>query len=121
MATPILDIKTFSIIPNFDGNINKLHRFVNATESILNHYFDRNNLASFQNVLLLNGILNKLEGKAEEIVAISGAKTWPDIKNTLILNFGYHGDENCLNQDLVNIKQKPNESPYSFHERLLTF
>lgn len=116
---PVLDIKNLSIIPNFDGNSNKLFRFISASESILTHYADRRNPASFQNHLLLNGILNKLEGRAEEVVSINGNKDWGSIKQTLIQNFGDQRDENSLNLDLVNMKQKSNETPEQFHERIL--
>ncbi|KAF2883391.1 hypothetical protein ILUMI_22779 [Ignelater luminosus] len=109
-SPPVLDIKNLSIIPNFDGNVNKLHRFINAVESILNHYYDDKNLGSFQNVLLLNGILNKLEGRAEEVIAIYGCDSWKKIKETLLQNFGDQRDENCLNHDLVNLRQKPGAS-----------
>lgn len=119
MSLPVLDIKNLSIIPQFDGNCNKLHRFISAAESILTHYYDQANPNSFQNTLLLNGILNKLDGRAEEVVAIYGAKSWEDIKNTLIQNFGDQRDENCLNQDLVNLRQKPNETPFQFHEKVM--
>lgn len=116
---PVLDIKTLSIIPNFNGNPNKLHRFISASESILTHYYDRQNPNNFQNILLINGVLNKLEGRAEEIIAINGANDWDSIKTTLLQNFGDQRDENCLNQDLVNLRQKPNESPFQFYERVI--
>lgn len=119
MSLPVLDMKNLSIIPNFNGNPNKLHRFISVSESILNHYYDRQNLNNFQNTLLINGILNKLEGRAEEVVAINGAQNWTDIRNALLQNFGDQRDENCLNQDLVNLRQKPNETPYQFHERVV--
>lgn len=118
-SVPTLDIKNLSIIPNFDGNPNKLHRFINSSESILCHYFDSNNPNNFQNILLLNGILNKLEGRAEEVVSITGASDWGTIKRTLIQNFGDQRDENCLNLDLVNMKQRNNETPFQFHERII--
>lgn len=116
---PVLDIKNLSVIPTFDGNPNKLHRFISVADSILNHYFDAANAANFQNILLLNGIINKIEGRAEEVIAIHGAKSWNEIKQVLISNFGDQRDENCLNQDLVNLKQRSNESPYQFHEKVI--
>ncbi|KAJ8983951.1 hypothetical protein NQ317_008653 [Molorchus minor] len=36
----------------------------------------------------------------------------------LLQNFGDQRDENCLNQDLVNLRQKPNETPNQFHEKI---
>lgn len=121
MATvPKFDSKELSIVPDFDGNPNKLHRFITASEALLAHYFDINNANNFQNLLLLNGILNKLHGRAEEIVVIHGATNdWLEIKNALILNFSDQRDENSLNQDLVNSIQKWNESPQEFYERIL--
>lgn len=119
MEVPALDMKNLSIIPTFNGNPNRLHRFVDACESILTYYYDRQDNNSFQNILLINGILNKLEGRAEEVIAINGVKSWDDIKFTLLENFGDQRDENCLNQDLVNLKQSFNETPYQFHEKVL--
>lgn len=116
---PVLDMKNLSVIPNFNGSPNKLNRFISVSESILNHYYDRQRPENFQNTLLINGILNKLEGRAEEVVAINGGNSWDDIKNTLLQNFGDQRDENCLNQDLVNLRQKLNETPYQYHERVL--
>lgn len=119
MAVPVLDMKNLSVIPNFNGSPSKLHRFINVCESLLNHYFDIQNRDNFQNTLLINGILNKLEDRAEEIVAIHGANNWDEIKDALLKNFGDQRNENCLNQDLVNLKQKPNETPYQFHEKII--
>lgn len=120
-APPAFDVKNLNVIPDFDGNPNKLHRFIQASEAILLHYFDLENTNNFQNTLLLNGILNKLHGRAEEIVAIHGAtNSWDNIKNALLLNFGDQRDENCLNQDLVNLRQNFNETPQEFHEKIIT-
>lgn len=118
-AVPALDIKNLSMVPNFDGNPTRLTRFINASESILNRYFDTNDLNNFQNTIIMNSLLNKLEGRAEEVVAIYGSNSWNDIKSALIKNFGDQRDENCLNQDLVNLKQKHNEMPSQFYERVL--
>lgn len=50
---------------NFDGNPNKLHQF------LLIIMMEKIQL-SFENVFLLYGILNKLEGMAE-VVVVTGA------------------------------------------------
>lgn len=89
MSVPVLDIKNLSIIPTFDGNPNELHRFISASESILTHFFDTRNVNNFQNTLLLNGILNKLEGRAEEVVSINGAELTA-LKAGITLNILYY-------------------------------
>ncbi|KAJ8984984.1 hypothetical protein NQ317_016895 [Molorchus minor] len=119
-TVPVLDIKNLSIIPSFDGNPNKLHRFISVSETILNHYFDTQNTSNFQNTLLLNGILNKLEGRAEEVIGITGTRDWNSIKNALLQNFGDQRDENCLNQDLSRLKLYLNET-FSQKQALKTF
>ena len=119
VPVPALNSTDLQIIPNFDGNPARLHRFISACESILSRYFDANNLDNFQNVVLLNSILNKIEGRAEEVVAIYGSQSWAVIKNALLQNFGDQRDENSLNLDLVSLKQKGNETPSQFYERVL--
>lgn len=82
------DLKDLKIVPDFG----RISIFIN-------------NLNNFQNLKLINGIVNKLQGHAQEAVLIRGAKNWYD-KNTLIQIFGDHRPENSLTQDLVNLKQK---------------
>ncbi|KAJ8980849.1 hypothetical protein NQ317_008908 [Molorchus minor] len=60
---------------------------------------------------------NNRDIEAEEVIAIHGTTNWDEIKQALLLNFGDQRDENCLNQDLVNLKQKQNESPQQFYEK----
>lgn len=62
-----------SIISRFDGNTNNLHRFKSALKSILTYYYATDNPENSQNILLLNGILNKLLGRVEEVIGITGA------------------------------------------------
>lgn len=106
------------IIPKYDGNPNQLNRFILTCESILSQYYNTVDTESFSNTLLLHSILNRLEGKAEEIVNINGVSSWEHMKQVLLKNFGDQRDENCLTRDLVNMKQE-NESPQEFYNRCM--
>lgn len=119
MAKPQFDVKMLTILPNFDGNPNDLHDFINVSTTLLNHYFDFTpaNVDCIQNKIIIHGITSKLSGRAKEVISIHGCKSWDTIKNTLIQNFGDQRDENALTRDLVNLRQAPNESPISFYER----
>lgn len=107
------------IIPKFDGNPNHLSRFISTCETILRKYYNYVHPASAENQIILYSILNKLDGRAEEVINISGEITsWDQIKLILLQHFGDQRDENCLNRDLVHLKQE-NESPQEFYNRCL--
>lgn len=63
-----LDLNDYNIIPAFDGNTNKLDRFIKVAESLLTHYSE--NLKSFQNIKIINGIIMELTDEAEVAVLI---------------------------------------------------
>lgn len=129
MATPVSNVthlehtlsqikSSLQIIPNYDGSPNQLHRFITTCETILTQYYDAETPNCFNNSLILHSILNKLQGKAEEIVNINGVTSWEQLKFVLLKNFGDQRDENCLNRDLVNMKQE-NESPQEYYNRCI--
>lgn len=106
------------IIPKYDGNPNQLNRFIESCECILTQYYNPVDATCFNNIILLHSILNRLEGKAEEIVNINGVSSWLEMKQVLLKNFGDQRDENCLTRDLVNMKQEQ-ESPQDFYNRCM--
>lgn len=118
---PTFDVKTLCILPHFDGNPNNLYDFIKVSVTLLNHYFDTRpeHIGCIQNVLILQGIISKLTGRAKEVVSIFGCDDWEQIKDTLIQNFGDQRDENSLTRDLVNMKQLPSESFVQFYERVM--
>lgn len=107
-----------TVIPDYDGNANQLHRFITTCEVVLTQYFDVAQPNHFNNQVLLHSVLNKLKGKAEEVVTINGVFSWNDIKQVLIKNFADQRDENCLNRDLINMRQE-NETPQEFYNRCM--
>lgn len=104
------------VVPDYDGNVNSLFRFLKTANSIIQQYYDFNNAENFQNVIVINGILGKLHGKALEVIDVNSANTWERIREVLIENFCDQRDENALNRDLVNLHQM-NESPQQFYDR----
>ncbi|KAJ8978146.1 hypothetical protein NQ317_016848 [Molorchus minor] len=89
--------------------------------TLLNHYFDTRaeQVGCIQNVLILQGIISKLKGRAKEVVSIYGCNDWEQIKETLIQNFGDQRDENSLTRDLVNLRQLPHDTPMQFYEKVM--
>lgn len=117
---PSIDIKPLDLLPDFDGTAHKLYRFITLADETLDTYWDHNNVASLNNKFLLNAIISKLTGRAEEIVAVSGARTWPQIKDTLLTTFGDLRDENALLSDLVQTYQKPSEDTITYYYRVIS-
>lgn len=107
------------VVPIYDGNVNSLYRFLNITESVVKQYYDPEKPKSFQNVVVINGIIGKLRGKALEAIDINAVNSWTEIKHVLVQNFADQRDENSLNRDLINLTQG-NESPQQFYDRCMS-
>lgn len=107
-----------TIVPNYDGNPNQLYRFISTSESILTQFYIANEPNNFQNQIVLQNILGKLKGRAEEAVNIHGSQTWASVKSVLLQHFSDQRDENALNRDLVSLKQE-NETPQQFYIRCM--
>jgi hypothetical protein len=106
------------VVPTYDGKVNSLYRFISAIDSIVEQYYDVANPDNFQNVIVTNGIISKLIGKASEVIDINAARNWNEIKTALIENFADQRDENSLNRDLINLTQG-NETPQQFYDRCI--
>lgn len=106
------------IVPEYSGDANSLYRFISASDHIFTQYFDNENANNFQNIIVVNGLIGKLKGKALDIIDVNAANTWPRIKEVLIENFSDQRDENSLNRDLVNLHQG-NESPQQFYDKCM--
>lgn len=107
-----------TIVPDYDGNPNQLYRFISTSESILTQFYNENEPNNFQNQIVLQNILGKLRGRAEEVVNIHGSATWASVKSVLLQHFSDQRDEKALNRDLVNLRQE-NESPQQFYTRCM--
>lgn len=118
---PKIEVKPLELVPEFDGSPCRLFRFISMATEVLNTYWDPtpDNANCPQNMYVFNSIISKLTGRAEEVISISGAQTWGDIKNTLITNFGDQRDENSLLSDLISLRQKPNEDCVQFYYRII--
>lgn len=65
-----LDLKVLSFFPYFNGDANKLHRFFASVDTIVSNFFivyDANNI---QKKIIVNSVINKLEGKSEGIISL---------------------------------------------------
>lgn len=120
MTLPNIEIRPLDLIPDFDGTPHKLYRFITLADETLTQYWDNENLESVRNRYIFNCIVSKLTGRAEEIISISGANTWPLIKTTLLNTFGDQRDENALLSDLIQLRQKPNEEPITYYYRIIS-
>ena len=106
-------------VPNFNGDPDELQRFIKICEQIIDSFYDVANPNNFQNVYIINSIINKLEGNAQIIANINSCNNWVDLRNVLVRNFSDQRDESCLNRDLTSMRQKPTKTPKQFYERVL--
>lgn len=107
-----------NIIPDYDGNPNRLFRFISTSESVLTQFYQEAEPDNFQNQIVLQSILGKLKGKAEEVVNIHGCTLWSTVKQVLLQHFSDQRDENVLTRDLVGLRQE-NENTQEFYTRCM--
>lgn len=106
-------------VPEFDGNPAELQRYLNTSENIINAFYDVNDLNNFQNTYIINSLINKLTGTAKIVINIQNVHSWVELKQTLTNHFADQRDEQCLNRDLILLKQMSGEKPQQFFDRCL--
>jgi hypothetical protein len=110
--------KALRLVPEFDGNSNVLIRFLDICDQLILHYMNPAPGHDLNNSALLNGILNKITGKAATTLAANGIpRDWNGIRNTLINSFSDHRDETALYTDLSMLTQG-SDTPHVFFERV---
>lgn len=53
MVPPILEVKNLIILPNFDGNRNELHDFLNISTTLFSHYYNTSEDGCLQNIITI--------------------------------------------------------------------
>lgn len=80
--------KAFRAVPDFDGNLNVLIRFIRICDQIVNTYISTEPGSSISNECIISNILNKITGPAATVVGSNGdSDSWLAIRETLIRNF----------------------------------
>lgn len=103
------------MIPEFDGNIYVLVRFISLCDQLVATYAQDDN--QLNKVGLLNGILNKVVGSAARLINANGIPNdWTSIRRSLINNFADQRDETALYNDLAILTQG-SSTPQEFYER----
>lgn len=116
-STDKLDIitKALRLLPDFDGNPNVLTRFVKLCDQLVAECVSREN--QFNNLILINGILNKISGPAARLINSNGIpETGAGIRNALVNNFADQRDETSLYNDLALLTQG-SSTPQEFYEK----
>lgn len=113
---PILN-QYISVIPQFDGDKNKLENFLSICDKFITRYYNSSD-ESFNDFLLL-AITSKLTNEAQNLInSRPELNSWDLIKNALRINFGELRDRESLEQDLLTITLNRNENLIEFGERI---
>lgn len=112
--------KALRPVPEFDGNVNVLTRFIKICDQLVNTYMSNVPGSELSNLCLINGILNKITGPAARTINSNGIPdNWLGIRNALINNFSDQRDETALYNDLSIVTQG-NSSPQEFYDHCQT-
>lgn len=109
--------KALRLLPEFDGNVNVLTRFIKLCDQLVANFIRDDENHALCNLALINGILNKVTGPAARLINSNGLpENWDGIRKSLINNFSDQRDETSLYNDLALITQGSG-SPQEFYER----
>lgn len=109
--------KALRLLPDFDGNPNVLTRFVKLCDQLVAECVKPEAGNEFNNLILINGILNKISGPAARLINSNGIpETWVGIRNALVNNFADQRDETSLYNDLALLTQG-SSTPQEFYEK----
>jgi hypothetical protein len=112
--------KALRPVPEFDGNVNVLTRFIRICDQLVHTYISNLPGSELNNLCLINGILNKITGPAARTINSNGIPdNWLGIRNALINNFSDQRDETALYNDLSLVTQG-NSSPQEFYDHCQT-
>jgi len=106
-------------IPTFDGNPKHINRFISSCENFFTAHKDLTNPAAAINTCLFDTVLNKLTGRAADLVASRVELTsWELLKQSIISTFADQRSIDCVVQDIICCRPKKDESPQQFGLRL---
>lgn len=118
MAVPVLKKEYIDMVPDFHGESELLHRFIEVAEKLVAKFYNFNDPNDFQNEYLMGSILAKVKGQAAANISTSNIKSFQDLKSALLNSYGDKRDHFTLNIELTELKQEQNESPFDFYHRL---
>lgn len=106
-------------IPTFDGNPKQVNRFITACNNFLDAHRDNTNQAAPINVALFDTIMNKLVGRAADIIASRiELNTWELVRTAIQNTFADQRSVDCIIQDIITMKPDRNEKSFEFGVRL---
>lgn len=101
------------IIPDFDGNSTKLHKFIACCETVHNPLEKESDKELFLSVLKA-----KLSGRAYDLVKFNDYTSWEELKKDINVNFSDTHSIEYLQVELVKAKQQRSESVRIFASRI---
>lgn len=118
MTTPVLKKEYLDMIPEFSGEPTLLNRFITICDKIVAKFYVSSNPDDFQNEYLYSTILSKIKPPALDVVVSSSSYAWPDVRQTLVASYLDKRDCFTLNLEMSQLKQKDNETPFEFYEKI---
>lgn len=101
------------IVPEFDGTSSQLHKFLRCCDLIYKPLLKVPDKATF-----LDLVASKLNKRAYEIIKYNTFDTWEELRIELIKQFEVHKSVEQLQIELVQARQKSNESILEFSNRI---
>ncbi|CAI6376236.1 unnamed protein product [Macrosiphum euphorbiae] len=113
MTIPKLTYESgIKFIPRYGGEEGELGSFIKSCEYVINNVVD-----SLQ-PLILEGILAKLSGRADQVTRFKSIGTFDELKTILTENFGIYQTVSQLQLELAACVQTKNEGIKAYYEKV---
>lgn len=116
MASGLTVSDAKSLIPEFNGNSEDLHRFLNICGM-----FQKEDTPEAEKTLFLQIIKTKLVGRAYEVVKYNDINTWKDLQKALQEQFMESRSRLSIQNEILSLRQSSKEDTkdYAFRARKL--
>lgn len=118
VGLPIVKNIHLNSIPKFKGEVALLTEFKNTCDSLYETFFDRQNIANYQNRLLLSTIRQKIKGDAKIQISSVQSNTWEEIKQALLNSYSDKRDSFTFTYALCRMKQQNGGNSFDFLHRI---
>lgn len=116
-ARPELKMDHLRMVPDFGGEVELLSEFIKISESLVNHFYNTDNVDDFQNIFLMNSLKQKIKGEARINLSTYNINNWQELKQALLSTYEDKRDCYTLTLEMCGLKQL-SESPFQFHAQI---
>lgn len=117
MGTPELKSEYLKMVPDFSGEPELLPRFIQICEKLVQKFYNKVDVNDFQNDYLMDSIMSKIKGEAQQNLSSCVISNWTELKTALLTTYADKRDVQTLVIEMCSLRQY-SESAFEFHNKI---